>query len=572
MTPPGERLSGLPFAVTCINNPTPNASSTALEFVYQIPQGATSYDLAFYGQFEQLNPATQIPELELLEIERPSGQSLRLSTGALDYAEDISVLVQGLPALGVTIPSNPTKRAQLEAGAHKAIFATNARRVCAYRIVEFAPGERLDFNVHFVGDVITADSAFSSPQFTQMMQTLQTRLTAIGMSVGKVRLYDASADIAQRYAAPNEGQLFSLAREVTAVPGMEPDDALSLNVIVVPRFAPGLPYLGLSLGINAPVGLHGGPMSATILSAEYLASGGQDINGQPWSGGEYVGTTLVHELGHFMGLHHTSEAALPFDQFDPLVDTPQCSRAQLQTADYISCPDVTNVMFPYVVPPLADVHLASDPGARDEHADQEARIDMILFLPHKRATLALLLLATVALFAAPSPLWAEPDREEQAEHKDELAQARTSVGRLLAGYHHVPSREQLERATPLAREALELFVKDDKLLKLYRRRALLVLGQGYVDDQAASLCDVLIQGEEEALVGEALYVLLTYHGEAGQRRVTEALLSSPYSSHRQLAALTLRALPKEQRAELFARALELEQDPQVRAALVSDTP
>ncbi len=56
------------------------------------------------------------------------------------------------------------------------------------------------------------------------------------------------------------------------------------------------------------------------------------------------GATLVHELGHFMGLDHTTELA--GDRFDSLSDTPQCHVSSGKSFDFATCPDHTNLMFP----------------------------------------------------------------------------------------------------------------------------------------------------------------------------------------------------------------------------------
>ncbi len=341
---PGQDLQNLPFNTSCY---TPQ---DGLVFVpYDVFQTTTSYTLVFHGDFSNINPSQEVPSIELFGIERPSGPDLTLGTSDLDFGEDLSQLVDGLPSLALTIPSNPSKTAQLQSGSHRAVIGTNAQKLCAYLVEEDQPGDRIDLNLYFSGAMgLSASSAPDDPNFQRVLQTMHTQLNNSGIQLGKVRMMDLSPALAQTYQAPDVNQLFSMAQDITRSPGYDQYDALSLNIIFVPRFDASLPFLGLSLGIGSPPGLHGTAMSATIASTEYIYQSQQDINNNTIDGGSYMGLTLVHELGHFLGLHHTSEAQ--FEKNDPLTDTPQCARNTV-ISDYKACPDVSNAMFPYISHP-----------------------------------------------------------------------------------------------------------------------------------------------------------------------------------------------------------------------------
>lgn len=59
-----------------------------------------------------------------------------------------------------------------------------------------------------------------------------------------------------------------------------------------------------------------------------------------------TGVLLAHELGHFLGLRHTSELSDGIN--DPIMDTPECPRG----TEISACPDYRNLMFPSF--PLSD--------------------------------------------------------------------------------------------------------------------------------------------------------------------------------------------------------------------------
>jgi hypothetical protein len=67
------------------------------------------------------------------------------------------------------------------------------------------------------------------------------------------------------------------------------------------------------------------------------------------------GMTMVHELGHFMGLFHTTEQARTYH--DPIDDTPECT-----TAD--ACPDGNNIKFVTFYGATGGVGLTATPQQR----------------------------------------------------------------------------------------------------------------------------------------------------------------------------------------------------------------
>ncbi|MEL6181997.1 MAG: M43 family zinc metalloprotease, partial [Myxococcota bacterium] len=59
-----------------------------------------------------------------------------------------------------------------------------------------------------------------------------------------------------------------------------------------------------------------------------------------------LGQTMAHEIGHFLGLRHTTEHG---GGGDPIQDTAECSDPQ----DGTRCPDANNFMFPFSITGVA---------------------------------------------------------------------------------------------------------------------------------------------------------------------------------------------------------------------------
>src|SRR5699024_1950430 len=108
----------------------------------------------------------------------------------------------------------------------------------------------------------------------------------------------------------------------------------SVNVALIDRFGDGSDLAGITGGLPGPVALHANEASGVALSMELLPF---------YRCPEQVAKILVHELGHYLGLRHTS--SWPSLGFDPLDDTPECSQSVF-TSNSNDCPDAYNMMFP----------------------------------------------------------------------------------------------------------------------------------------------------------------------------------------------------------------------------------
>ena len=146
----------------------------------------------------------------------------------------------------------------------------------------------------------------------------------------------------------------------------------AMNIIVVGNIAiPGVSgVLGIAAGIPGPFNRQGTFTSGVL--AEYQGDGT----------GTLLGFILAHELGHNLGLYHTSQTSA--DQTgiigqDPISDTSVCTTAMISAGGLNNCPDVTNVMFPVAAstatnPPISPLQgrvVRLNPGAMLVDSDGE---------------------------------------------------------------------------------------------------------------------------------------------------------------------------------------------------------
>ncbi len=192
----------------------------------------------------------------------------------------------------------------------------------------------VDVNFYFVGvDGLSSRTAADDEDFQQMLDEFHAAYAQANISFADVRYLDVVGDVADRFSVIRSEDamrdLVSLSRQ----PGERRTDLLSVNVFFVRGFSGDMSgTLGVSSGIPGVPGIHGSPGTGLVFSAGGLGSS---------RGNRTVGQTLAHELGHFLGLFHTTEQNnAGVDQLD---DTPVCLDIGRGNPD---CPDIENLMFP----------------------------------------------------------------------------------------------------------------------------------------------------------------------------------------------------------------------------------
>ncbi len=289
---------------------------------FDVDSGTDSYMIVpLTGNGEALSP---------VDITTPSGQTINFQ-GANNFQ---AVGAQLFGSVNPTvIPAAPQFSGQLESGSHTYTLYTNDSEMCHYLLE--APGNPtvIDLNIYVVGlSGINADNAGSNSNLQTVINRAEDIYNQAGISFGDVRFYDVPSEAEQAYSViQSESDIRQLA-SYSVNPEDDGGDAISANVFITQSFAMG-GALGLSLGIPGVAGLHGTGISGVAMTGEYLGAQGQ-------GGNILSGNVLAHELGHFLGLFHTSETNS--QTFDPLDDTPECSNMSNMT----SCPDWGNLMFP----------------------------------------------------------------------------------------------------------------------------------------------------------------------------------------------------------------------------------
>ncbi|MEY3014170.1 MAG: hypothetical protein RIT45_2905 [Pseudomonadota bacterium] len=187
--------------------------------------------------------------------------------------------------------------------------------VTLHRVRPAPDRRRLPLNIALTGaGGLDAAKAPESPALQAALAEVGALLGAAGLVVGPIRYYDVDSNL--RFVTSRHGPTSDLAKLLASGAGFEP----GINVFLVEQIwlgGGGIPGLDLMLGVAG--GIPGDPVGHDHARAGIAIAWGLGTEDDG-----LLGHVMAHELGHFLGLFHTTEAANgnAAPTADPLPDTP----------------------------------------------------------------------------------------------------------------------------------------------------------------------------------------------------------------------------------------------------------
>lgn len=328
-----DAIDDHPFEITC----GLQAEDGQLDIDFEVGEDTSAY---------MITPlARDGGSLSPTGIELPDGDEISFS-GENDFQTVNSQMFGFLNP--IVTPAIADFEDQLQSGQHTLKLETGSEDVCYYVFEESEPGTTIDLNVYLVGvPGIDADSAAGDEDMQEVLDGFEEIYDQADVEIGELNFHDIDGEEGEAYRIVRSQEELSELVSLSERPEGGEDASLSANVFFVESMQLNSGFggvqsgaIGISLGLPGPAGLHGTPGSGVVFTSEYMGEEETESSlGDTVNGNDLTGIVLAHELGHYVGLFHTSEQ---FGQgYDPLDDTPECT-----SGFPTQCPDLGNLMFP----------------------------------------------------------------------------------------------------------------------------------------------------------------------------------------------------------------------------------
>ena len=266
-------------------------------------------------------------------------------------ADNVAIQQSTSPWLAsLLMPPGPQWEPLMRTGAHEVEVDVEGSDPPLWQLVEQAPAQDEGLRPYTVRvRVISASAQWpdvasmrESAELVQALETAQAIYSDAGILLQVrewVRL--PSATIEAFGSVSSLAELRDLFSTVSVPYCEDPRDALVVNLVLVDGFDGdssdfGSGIAGYTGALPGPAALHeafGSGVAVSILQLPQV------------TGPRTVGQLMAHELGHYLGLQHTSEGASA--RRDPMPDTAECASSTVRSAPR-DCGDFSNVMFPGV--------------------------------------------------------------------------------------------------------------------------------------------------------------------------------------------------------------------------------
>lgn len=303
------------------------ASAGRVSFSYDVSEDAVGHQVVPFT----LDGSALVPRALTL----PDRTQLDLATSPLRLGLNAVLFGFTNP---IVLPPAPDERSLAQSGRHQLAFDATTDGACLYVVEERTPGTRLELDVYLAVTGLSAGNARIDPDLTDALEQVRFIFARQGFDVIPRRFVDVPPEQFEALSIVDDREELRTLVALSSGAGASRDELLRLPLFFVDGLdLPSQAVVGISQGLPGPAGLFGTAASGVVVSAELL----RERVGDDPAGARLTGIIAAHEIGHFLGLFHTTET----DQraTDLLADTPTCRGVARFPED---CPDLDNLMFP----------------------------------------------------------------------------------------------------------------------------------------------------------------------------------------------------------------------------------